>query len=92
MHTASTCTVTAPAHGTSLTPGVTHINPAGVAHGLRHPTGPDNGHLPELVVAADGTARAEFFATRVLVAGGDQPALLDTDGSAVIFTSTRTTT
>ena len=63
-----------------------HINPAGVKHGLRHPDGPDNGDLPNLYVAADGTARAEFFTTRVTVAegGGGLPALLDADGSAVI--------
>ena len=47
--------------------------------------GPDNGDLPNLFVAADGTARAEFFTTLVSVAGGDMPALLDEDGSAVII-------
>ena len=35
--------------------------------------------------APDGTARAEFFTTRVSVAGGEMPALLDEDGSAVII-------
>ena len=61
-----------------------HINPDKVQHGLRNPEGPDNGDLPNLY-AADGTARAEFFTTRVSVAGGDRPALLDEDGSAVII-------
>ena len=62
-----------------------HINVDGAAHGLRHPDGPDNGDLPNLYAAADGTALAEFFTTRVSVAGAtDQPALLDQDGSAVI--------
>ena len=62
-----------------------HINPEKVAHGLRNPDGPDNGDLPNLYVAADGTAKAEFFTTRVSVSGGAMPALLDGDGSSVII-------
>ena len=62
-----------------------HINPEKLKHGLRHPEGPDNGDLPNLYAAADGSARAEFFTTRVSVAGGGMPALLDGDGSAVII-------
>ena len=62
-----------------------HINPGKVVHGLRNPDGPDNGDLPNLYVAADGSARAEFFTTRVSVSGGEMPALLDEDGSAVII-------
>ena len=62
-----------------------HINPGKVVHGLRNPAGPDNGDLPNLYAAADGTARAEFFTTRVSVAGEAAPALLDEDGSAVII-------
>ena len=62
-----------------------HINPEKAKHGLRNPDGPDNGDLPNLYAAADGSARAEFFTTRVTVAGGGMPALLDGDGSAVII-------
>ena len=63
-----------------------HINPHKRAHGLRHPDGPDNGDLPNLYVAADGTGAAEFYTTRVSVADGKRaPALLDADGSAVII-------
>ena len=62
-----------------------HINPDKAAHGLRNPQGPDNGDLPNLFAAADGSARAEFFTSRVSVSGGDRPALLDGDGSAVII-------
>ena len=62
-----------------------HINPGKVVHGLRNLAGPDNGDLPNLYAAADGTARAEFFATRVSVSGEEMPALLDEDGSAVII-------
>ena len=62
-----------------------HINPHKAKHGLRNPEGPDNGDLPNLFAAADGTAKAEFFTTLVSVSGGDMPALLDEDGSAVII-------
>ena len=62
-----------------------HFNPEKVAHGLRNPGGPDNGDLPNLYAAAAGTARAEFFTTRVSVSGGDMSALLDEDGSAVLI-------
>ena len=62
-----------------------HINPDKAKHGLRNPEGPDAGDLPNLFAAADGSARAEFFTTRVSVSGGDRAALLDGDGSAVII-------
>ncbi len=63
-----------------------HINPHKRAHGLRNPDGPDNGDLPNLYVAADGTGMAEFYTTLVSVADGKSaPALLDADGSAVII-------
>lgn len=63
-----------------------HVNPHGVQHGLRNPNGPDPGDLPNLHVGADGSATAEFYTTAVSVAdGGDKPALLDADGSAVII-------
>ena len=41
--------------------------------------------LPNLYAAADGTARAELFSTRVSVSDGELPALLDEAGSAVII-------
>ena len=63
-----------------------HVNPDGAKHGLRHPDGPDSGDLPNLHVAADGTAKAEFYTTRITVSpGGTAPALLDEDGAAVII-------
>ena len=62
-----------------------HINPYNAKHGLRHPEGPDNGDLPNLHAAADGSVKAEFFTARVSVAEGDMPVLLDEDGSAVII-------
>ena len=63
-----------------------HINPGKVKHGLRNPEGTGQRRiLPNLYAAADGSARAEFFTTRVSVTGGAMPALLDEDGSAVII-------
>ena len=61
-----------------------HIDPGKARHGLRNPEGPDNGDLPNLFAAAAGRAKAEFFTTRASVSGGNMPALLDEDGSAVI--------
>lgn len=78
LHAAGSCTP-------NFKAATGHINPDKVMHGLRNPEGPDNGDLPNLFAAADGTAKAEFFTTRVSVAGGDMPALLDEDGSAVII-------
>ena len=66
-----------------------HINPEEGVHGLlnldRSADGQDSGDLPNLYVAADGTARAEFFTTLVTVAGGTMPKLLDNDGSTVVI-------
>ena len=69
-----------------------HINPQGAAHGLFNADGPDSGDLPNLHVAADGSARAEFYTMRVRIGDEDNqagasaaPVLLDDDGSAVII-------
>ena len=78
LHAAGSCTPDFKA-----APG--YINPDGVPHGLRNPEGPDHGDLPNLYATADGSARAEFFTVLVSVAGGEMPALLDEDGSAVII-------
>lgn len=58
-------------------------------HGLKNPErtagNGDNGDLPNLYAAADGTAQAEFFTSLVTISGGSMPALLDADGSTVII-------
>ena len=54
-------------------------------HGLLNPQGPDMGDLPNVYVAADGTAHAEVFSALVSLKGaGDRPALQDADGSALV--------
>ncbi len=63
-----------------------HVNPDGKEHGFLNPKGPDDGDLPNLGVAADGSAQAEVFATFVSLTGaGGRPALLDADGSALVI-------
>lgn len=59
---------------------------AEVVHGLLNPKGNDNGDLPNLYAAADGSAVTEVFSTLVSLKGeGRRPALLDADGSAIVI-------
>ena len=61
-----------------------HINVDNKQHGLLNPDGPDNGDLPNIYAAADGTVQAELFTTR---AGPDM--LMDDDGSAIVVHENR---
>jgi Cu-Zn family superoxide dismutase len=55
-------------------------------HGLLNPGGPDFGDLPNLYVAADGTANTEVFAPLVSLKGASgRVTLLDADGSALVI-------
>lgn len=56
-------------------------------HGLLNPEGPDDGDLPNLYVAEDGTGQAEMFSERVTLTGedDDRAHLLDADGSALVI-------
>jgi len=60
-----------------------HFNPAARKHGLESPEGPHAGDLPNLAIAADGTASFRTNTTRVTL-GSDAASLLDADGSAVV--------
>ncbi|WP_417482525.1 superoxide dismutase family protein [Maricaulis sp.] len=63
-----------------------HINPSARQHGLLNPEGPDNADLPNLWVDTNGSIRAEVYTTRVSLAGSAiLPALLDSDGSALVI-------
>jgi Cu-Zn family superoxide dismutase len=56
-----------------------------VVHGLLNPDGNDNGDLPNLFAAADGSATTEVFSHLVSLNGaGGRPALLDADGSSIV--------
>ena len=58
---------------------------ANVVHGLLNADGNDTGDLPNLFVGADGAVTAELFSSMVSLRGaGGRPALLDTDGSAIV--------
>ena len=55
-------------------------------HGLLNPDGNEAGDLPNLYVAADGTGTAELFSGYVSLSGkSTRPALMDTDGSALVI-------
>ena len=56
-----------------------HINVDNKQHGLLNDDGPDNGDLPNIHAAADGTVRAELFTTNVEAA-----MLTDSDGAAIV--------
>lgn len=57
-----------------------------VVHGLLNANANDAGDLPNLYVAADGTATVELFSPLVSLNGeGGRPALLDTDGSSLVI-------
>jgi Cu-Zn family superoxide dismutase len=57
-----------------------------VVHGLLNPKANDEGDLPNLFVAADGTVAVELYSTLVSLHGAEgRPALLDADGSAVVI-------
>jgi len=59
---------------------------ATMVHGLLNPDGNEAGDLPNLYVAADGTANAEIFSPYVSIAGvTGRPALADADGSALVI-------
>ncbi|MEG9435130.1 superoxide dismutase family protein [Edaphobacter sp. HDX4] len=56
-----------------------------VVHGLLNADENGSGDLPNLYVAADGTATVEFDSSFVSMKGeGDRQALLDADGSALV--------
>lgn len=65
-----------------------HYNPAGAEHGFDTAEGHHAGDLPNIHVAADGTAAAEVFAPQFTLSsgGGDGApfALNDEDGSAIM--------
>jgi len=57
-----------------------------VVHGLLNAEANDAGDLPNLYVAADGTATVEVYSTLVSMKGeGGRAALLDADGSALVI-------
>lgn len=57
-----------------------HWNPTGAQHGSENPQGAHAGDMPNLTVAADGTASATFT-----LPAGNFDGLMDADGSAIVI-------
>jgi superoxide dismutase, Cu-Zn family len=66
----------------SYTASKAHVNHGPAKHGLLNPEGPDEGDLPNLFAAGDGSVSAEL-STRTKLDGRD--GLRDADGSALII-------
>ncbi|WP_051020630.1 superoxide dismutase family protein [Porphyrobacter sp. AAP82] len=66
-----------------------HFNPGATEHGFHAPNGYHAGDLPNLDVAADGTATAEFFVPDLTIHGPVSEALPhalhDADGAAIMI-------
>jgi superoxide dismutase, Cu-Zn family len=60
-----------------------HVNHENAKHGLLHEEGPDEGDLPNIYAAADGSVNAEI-STEAIVLTGDE-GLKDADGSALVI-------
>nr|WP_292084597.1 MULTISPECIES: superoxide dismutase family protein [Brevundimonas] len=70
---------------TSAGAHINHTDPK-TPHGLLNAQGPDDGDLPNLYAAADGSAKAEFFTTKARISqDGPGQWLWDADGSALVI-------
>jgi len=64
---------------------INHTDPK-TPHGLLNAQGPDDGDLPNLFAAADGSAHGEFFTTKARISqDGPGQWLWDADGSALVI-------
>ena len=61
-----------------------HFNPTAAQHGLRNPAGAHAGDLPNMTVAANGTASYATSTARVTLGAG-AASLFDADGSALVI-------
>lgn len=61
-----------------------HYNPASVAHGQVE-DGPHAGDMMNVEVGADGMGRFTVINENVSLRGGERPALMDSDGSALVI-------
>ena len=61
-----------------------HFNPAGKKHGLKSPTGPHAGDLPNMLVAKDGSGRLEAKTDAITLRPG-ATSIFDKDGSALVI-------
>jgi len=61
-----------------------HFNPTSKQHGLNNPSGAHAGDMPNLEVAADGTATLDFMDMMVTLGAGEA-SLFDADGTALVI-------
>jgi len=70
--------------GPAFTSAGGHFNPTNVQHGLRNPAGAHAGDVPELRVAANGTANYTTTTNRFTLGAGST-SLFDADGSSIVI-------
>ena len=63
-----------------------HFNPTGAQHGMENPEGPHAGDMPNIEVAADGTASVTVENDMITLSEGPN-SVLDADGSALMIHS-----
>jgi|GEM_PF-268227 len=78
VHTAGAC------EGPAFTSAGGHFNPTNAQHGLRNPAGAHAGDLPEILVAANGSASYVTTTNRITLGTGIT-SLFDADGSSVVI-------
>jgi Cu-Zn family superoxide dismutase len=62
-----------------------HFNPAGKHHGLKNPTGPHAGDLPNIMVGPDGKANVEVVAKLVTLKEGEKNSLFQAGGTSLVI-------
>lgn len=62
-----------------------HFNPFGKHHGLKNPTGPHAGDLPNVTVGPDGKAKVEAVATLVTLKTGPKNSLFQPGGTSLVI-------
>ena len=62
-----------------------HFNPAGKHHGLKSPTGPHAGNLPNITVGPDGKATVDAVAKLVTLKEGEKNSLFQAGGTSLVI-------
>jgi superoxide dismutase, Cu-Zn family len=62
-----------------------HFNPAAKHHGLKNPTGPHAGDLPNITAGTDGKAKVEAVATSVTLKEGVKNSLFQPGGTSLVI-------
>ncbi len=62
-----------------------HFNPTSMHHGLKNPAGPHAGDMPNITVAADGTADVKVKDERVTLQPGKPNSLFANGGTALMI-------